>query len=485
LRNPDRELASPSAARLSGDDYQHVFTLMHAVRLLREDVWGIQKVAMEVDGAGNVDDLIVFYGDRPALYHQIKFSRQAGEPLEHTWFTDPGKAKKSPLKRFHESSIALAKDGVPPEMALVTNRILAAGDPVLEHLEGRDGRLTPRLSRPGVSAATKKARAGWAAELEISEAELFELLDHLRIEAGQGTLEVLRDRCGDVMMAAGLRGDADAVILGNGAIRDLIEAGHDHLDRDAMTAIVDRHGLRTEEQVALLDVAAIDRAPFAGTATAALDWVDYYEGTGPRERRRLVDPASAQKMGAELVEARRLIQAAGYSSLMMRGAFRLDVGFALGAEFADSAGFRVSYAQRDELWRSDADPERFDLAVSTEDRGRGTRIAVCVSVNHQIAEPVASYLASEGIEIARLIELTPAGGLGPKAIGGPAQASGCAHALVQAVRDNYQGVSEILLFLACPNGLAILLGNHWNRMPRTLVHADVNPGYEPTFQILG
>jgi hypothetical protein len=223
LRDPRRELASASAARLSGDDYQHLFTLMQAVRLLREDVWGVRRVLMEVDQAGNVDDLIIDYFDEPTLYHQIKFTRLAGEPLEHQWFTDPAGASRSPLQRFYRSFIDLTEDDVHPRMALVTNRTVAPGDPILRHIEGRDGLLTPRLAEVSAASESGKGRAVWAEHLGIPEEKLLELLDHLQIQTGVGSLEQLRDGCAQAMLAAGLRGDVEAVMIGHGAIRELIE----------------------------------------------------------------------------------------------------------------------------------------------------------------------------------------------------------------------------------------------------------------------
>lgn len=483
MRDPRRELASASAARLSGDDYQHLFTLMQAVRLLREDVWGVRRVMMEVDQAGNVDDLIIDYLDKPTLYHQVKFTRLAGKPLEHHWFTDSGSGKKSPLQRFHASFVELAGEGIPPEMALVTNRSIAPNDPVLRCLEGRDGLLTPRIARPDVPTVTKEARAEWAAHLGISDEELFELLDHLRIEASVGTLETLRDRCGEVMMAVGLRGDADAVALGADAIRDLIEAGHDELDADSVRDLVARHGLASAAEVALLEVAAIDHAPFAETATASLNWVTRYEGSEPRERRRLSDPAAAAEMARELATARKAIQAAGYTKVGMRGAFRLDVGFAVGAEFADTAGFQVAITQREEEWSSDGEAGPFVLEADHEEIGSGEELAVCLSISADVGPAAGEFIEGENLLVGALLNLRPGAGVDRTAIGSAAEARGCAQAALDAVRSHVAGSGRIHLFIAAPNGLAVLLGHIWNRLPPTQVYADLSPGYQPSFII--
>jgi hypothetical protein len=453
VRDPRRELASASAARLSGDDYQHLFTLMQAVRLLREDVWGVRRVMMEVDQAGNVDDLIIDYVDKPTLYHQVKFTRLAGEPLEHHWFTDSGAARRSPLQRFHRSFIDLTENGVRPHMALVTNRTVAPGDPILRHIDGRDGLLTPRLANAGPTSESGTERAAWADHLGIPEDQLLEMLDHLRVQAGVGSLEQLRDGCAQAMLAAGLRGDAEAVMIGHGAIRELIESGCDQLDAAAMRTLVEHHSLAGGRPVAQLHVAAIDRGPFTDSATVTIDWVDRYEGSEARDRRRLKDAVDAPaQMSAELGDARRAVEAAGYSDLSLGGAFRLDVGFALGAEFADTAGFQLSIKQRGEVWSSEGEREPFVLEASQRDIGRGEDLTVCLSISNEMADDVCAFIESEDLPVQRILVLAPAAGADRAAIPSAAQARGCAQTALDSIRSASAGVPQLHLSSVAPTG---------------------------------
>jgi hypothetical protein len=86
-------LPSASGARLAGDDYQHVLTWIHALKLLVID-GDVNRIEFEADNAGNVDDLIVHRVGQPALYHQIKFVVSQKQPLTHEWFTTPPKGSK-------------------------------------------------------------------------------------------------------------------------------------------------------------------------------------------------------------------------------------------------------------------------------------------------------------------------------------------------------------------------------------------------------
>ena len=99
-------LPAPSGARLAGDDYQHAFSLLYALKLLFDN-GNITKIEMEADGAGNVDDLVIYQRNAPTLYNQIKFVTSQS-PLTHTWFTTPPKrGQQTPLRRFYDSYLRL------------------------------------------------------------------------------------------------------------------------------------------------------------------------------------------------------------------------------------------------------------------------------------------------------------------------------------------------------------------------------------------
>lgn len=223
-------IPSASGARISGDDYQHLFAWLQALSLLRESDC-VERVALEVRDAGNVDDVVVFRsGDRPNLYHQVKFVVDHREHLTHEWFTTKSKdAKKTPLQRFHESFRKLSSAGGPPSMALVTNRPKAPDDPVLNLTSGRAGLLMPRLGAVGPGSEAGKVRAAWAEHVCVEGGELLEMLGQLEIRAGDESHARMSETCGWAMEAVGLRGDADAVETGIAEMRRLVAEGCEEL----------------------------------------------------------------------------------------------------------------------------------------------------------------------------------------------------------------------------------------------------------------
>lgn len=114
---------------------------------------------------------------------------------------------------------------------------------------------------------------------------MLEMLEHLRIYPGRGSLEELRHNCGIYMEAVGLRGDVAAASLGSNEIRQLIISGCSALEAEEMRQLVDRLGLRAASPRATLLIQAIDRYPWLETAVASVDWVDDFRGSEPRERR--------------------------------------------------------------------------------------------------------------------------------------------------------------------------------------------------------
>lgn len=485
MSTPEFKLADAVGARMLGDDYQHVLTLMHAIRLLIETS-GVISVGMEVDQAGNVDDLVVRFRDAPARYHQVKFSRTAGKVIDHAWFTDKGGAKKSPLQRFYESYRHLTTDAGPPEMALVTNRSAAADDPVLVMREGYDDRLVPRWALEKEGSKAGQLRATWADHLGISEAELLEMLKHLQIKLAQGSMKDLLERCGEVMLAAGLRHDENAISLGYNAIRTMIEEGCCELDREAMTALIERLEITAEEKMGTLLVQGMDHVPFADSATISIDWVELYEGQEATERRELKDPARVDDMLDDLRQARAEIEAAGHDRVLVVGAFRLGTAFAVGSQLTALAGFELAIKQGATTWTTDGEKATATVDTTIEALSGQDDIAVCVSISNDIAAEVTTYIEQSAAhsKVAKLVNVVPRGGPSRDALADDADARALTQAILDEIRTECRGIEgQLHLFISAPRALALMLGHVWNRVPATIVYEDLNPGYQATFRL--
>lgn len=481
-------IPSASGARLSGDDYQHVLTWLHALELLLVD-GGVSRIEFEADQAGNVDDLVVHRVNGTALYHQIKFVVAQSEPLTHKWFTTPPKrGKRSPLERFWESYLRLTtSDGKRPEMALHTNRLPAVDDPLLKHVSGTDCKLVPRLFGQKRGSAAGKIRREWAEHLGVEEDELAALLSHLSIRSGRAGLDDLERQCSWAMRAVGYRPDTAALLSAVGGLRKLIRTGVRELDANRMRRVGEELNLVSGEPRATLLIQMLAPDPWPETATASVDWVDLMEGGEPGSRRQLKDPSNwNERLKPELTLAVEKLKKHRLSEVDVQGTMRLSTGTLVGTMLSEVAGFKLAILGREGRWASDGCRERIDVIREWVEIGQGNDLAVVVAVSQQIAGDVAEFVRHKRIPIGDLVVYSPIGGSSRYSIKSPAAGLGLAVSISNAIREDTGALQEQLhLFQAGPLALAIMIGHLWNRMPATQLYDDLGPGagYAPTFLI--
>ena len=479
-----RNRPSPSGARLSGDDYQHLFTWLNALKLLlKED--GVIKVSFEVK-AGNVDDLVIHRSNAPSVYNQIKFAMTQRKPLTHKWFTTPSRpGALTPLQRFYDSMKTLTINGVPPEMALQTNRWPAAEDPLLKHVCGRSGKVVPRLAEATPKSASGKVRAEWAEHLKVGEGELIQMLEHLEIRAGREALDQLHVQCTWLMLAVGFRGDPEAVDIGVSEIRRLIGKGIRELDADDLMEIAHSKRLLGSKNRATLLIQSLESDPWPEAATAYIDWVDLFEGSDASSRRQLRRPDEWNtQMKPDLHTAVTKIKRQQYRDVFLAGTMRLSTGLMAGAQLSEVAGFSVSICGREGEWSSYS--EKINMEVIREEIkvGAGREIAMALSVSAQIHDDVLDYVHSAKLPIDHLIVYSPSSGISRQSIPGPKEGLALAHEISAMMRTDTRKVDGMVhFFQAGPLPLSVMVGHLWNRMPLTQLYDDLGPGrgYAPTF----
>jgi hypothetical protein len=120
---------SASGARLTGDDLQHAVAWHAALRTLVPHA-GVRSVTVEAASAGKVDDVVVTKATGPDDYLQVKATVSAERAATIGWLTQLSRSGgPSILQRFHRASRVLHRNGIHPELALVTNRSIHPDDP--------------------------------------------------------------------------------------------------------------------------------------------------------------------------------------------------------------------------------------------------------------------------------------------------------------------------------------------------------------------
>jgi SMODS-associated and fused to various effectors sensor domain len=478
---------SASAARLRGDDYQHLFAWYHALRAL-DPSSGVTGVEVEAVDAGNVDDLVVRRSNGADEFYQVKYSVDASSPINHDWFVTPtSKGGTSPLTKFWKSWKTLSNHAHAPHLALFTNRALDLNDPLLKLRDGHLGRLMPRAGEANPGSEAGKRRKAWADHLAVSESDLLEMLSNFDILTDQGAHAMLVTSTADRMAAMQLRYDDDGVAHGIEIARSWVTSGtRTVVDRTAIAAEIERRKLRGDIRRASLVVEGIDRWPFAEAATASANWVDLFVGDEPRVRRQLRDPTQWNgRIRDDLRRAESRVRGMGYDRVLVRGYMRLPSWFAVGAHFADSRGYRVATEQRGQLWSSDAESAECDVVTEHRNLDGGDDLALALSVTNDLSVDVENHVRSAALPIGRFVHIAVSPRLGHEAITSAGHARAWALKVRELVREEVRKapIPRLHLFMSGPAGAALLLGHIWNRVPSTQLYEDLNPGYAPTILI--
>lgn len=479
---------SASGARIRGDDYQHLFAWLQAMRALQPGS-GIISIGIEDPGAGSVDDVTVYWENGGREFFQAKSSVDGREVVSVEWLMKSSRAGgPSILQRFFSVWAGDPSSQQRPKLALVTNRPPAPEDPLIALRDGRDGTVARRLQEAGPKSKVGIARKKIAQHLGIEEEELLAFLGDASLRVGR-LYDELREQAWPLMYATGLRHDEEALVRGLSIVRGWVTDGKRRISVDEIRTAVTPLERPGELPAASLVIQAIDRDLMPESAAVVLDWVDLFPGSEPRTRRRPCDDSLwNHKFRLELREAARKLRAQGQRRILVRGYMRLPTWFATGVEFGRTAGFEVVTFQNGVPWSTDGKVGDFPTRVSVnKEVSSRTELALGIGVPVDLSEDVLTFLKKSVPEVGRLICIVPETGPGNLAIRSDAEARAWAlntRDMVRRIVRDYRP-PRLHLFLASPHGAVLLLGHLWDRMPPTQLYEDLGPldGYCLSFTV--
>ena len=478
---------SPSGARIAGDRYQWLVALQACVTVLHDAAAGTTNpavsVGVEVDDAGNVDDVVIRRLQPPHSYKQVKYAVDSRTPVNGDYLTAASRTGgPSILQKIAAAWRQLTDAGEPVELSIVTNRAPDPADPLISGRDARTRLLLPRAGKGGPASAQGRARAAWAKAAGLTEAELLELLAVLDFDLARDRMH-LEETVKLTMFAAGLRSDDLALATGADWVAEQVVAGRRELGLDAIQHAVTSRALRAGPARTIVSIATLVPDRLAAQAAYAIDWVDRFDGPDAYAKRRPRAPATWQQLQADIEDIPARLGAA--SHVAITGSLRLAPAFTVGAALRMVTNTDVAVMQRGTPWPSDA-PYRTPITpVATEyDIGQGEDVAIAIEVATTMTADVRAFLQDQHIPVGRLVVLGPPGGPRDNAVAGPEQASALAVGLRDAARRAAHGHPRVHLFLATPMGLALLLGHRWNRIAPTIVYEDLAAlGYEAAFTV--
>ncbi|MFJ9680974.1 SAVED domain-containing protein [Streptomyces sp. NPDC101194] len=486
--------AGPTSVRTTGDYYQWLVAWEACLTLLRETIARshnpVRAVGVELDGVGNLDDVVLLRDAPPNTYKQVKYAVDSTTPVNEEYLTKPSaNGGPSILKKIARTWKKLTADGSSADLRLVTNRAADPEDDLVAGRDARTGLLMPKAAVGGARSDRGKARTRWAQEAGLTEAELIDLLSVLRFDL---PLDMVwyQENLRLLMAVTGLRHDQRALEEGAGWVAKMVREGRRELTLAMIEAAVSDLDLKAGPARAVLSIATLKPDPLASDADHAIDWVDRFDGDSDYTKRRPLSPNTWAQL-QEDIEAAPGHLPPGTTAISVTGSIRLAPAFLVGTTFRMVTGTDLAAVQRgragSQLWSTN-DPFNTALVpgVIEHEIGQGDEIAVAIAVATDPTEDVLEYLREQNLPIGKLIVLTP-----PSSTANDSSVpdSTTANALAVGIRDHLRRstrrVRRIHLFLACPMGLAVLLGNRWNRLCQTVVYEDikVGDGYEAAFTV--
>lgn len=465
-----------SGVRGEGDDYQHLVTLNEVLRATRGN--GISAMTVEADGAGNVDDIVLHNQHGPFRYTQVKHAVDAQTPVSAAYLLKPTrKGQRSLLRRFHDSWRDLRRNGR-PEMFLVTDRGVDPHDDVFKMLDRKTSLLVPDFADKTFGAH----RAAWANHLEIGEDELLELLGCLRFKTGREMVDE-RELAQIQLAALGLADDRRAIDSAMAFVREWVQQRDRTMRVDEMAAALTGRVGRQAEPRGLLVVEGIGDHTDPDMADVRLRFVELYDGDGPYTRTSLRDDVDWQEaVWPELRNAADTFKGRGIRDVVVDGAMRLPMWFGVGCALRGVEGFNVSMNQNGQIWSSADFGISPAMAIEAEEISGDPRVAVVVSIATDASKVALEHAKSLGV--GRVVLVAPESGARNGVVQDGPTASAMAEGIRNAVRDNLDGRTlEVHLYLATPAGLALVLGNRWNRLRPTVVYEWTPAGYAKTLEI--
>jgi SMODS-associated and fused to various effectors sensor domain len=472
------------AAVIAGLEFQHLIAWCEVLRAI-QPASGVAAMTVEALEAGNVDDIVIEYDSAPFRFLQAKHAVDATTPVGTQWLIS-GSGARTLLQRFHDSWQRLRAAGHEPAMELVTDREIDPHDPLLRVLDRDTELLVPQISNPGPRSDIGRARKAWAEHLEVPEDNLIEMLGSLRFRTGRSALDE-RNRAADLMWGHGFVHDPAAVDAGVGAIRSWVRERDRRLTLDKVRQLVADTTTPAQDPAAVLVVEAIDSDPHPEDATFRLRWVELFAGSDAMTRRDLRDPADWSRIESQLAEAADALRGMGMQRVLVRGAMRQAILFAVGATLREVAGFKLGYQQRGALWDTEDVGVALPLTTQSIETTQGSDVAVVVAIAADALSEVQSYVATAAIPVDWIVAVSPVSGPRDRSIEDGATAVATATAIRNEVRTILGNLDaeRIHLFLAGPGGMALLLGHRWNALRPTVVYEylGAGAGYAPTLTV--
>jgi hypothetical protein len=461
-------MGNESGPRLSGDDYQHLYSWYELLRL-----WDAGSEydhgQLEHPRAGAADDVTLHPktgSAAPTRFTQVKWHGTRRQPYSFASMIRSTRRGKSLLRKLFESWEGLRGSGL-LDIRLVSNGS-AAAHPDLGAYIADGGELTEAFFTSKAPTVVQ-ARERWIKETGGSPSDAIAFFRDLRLQLGYGGTEWLREQFDNAMRARGLLAGERARRNVMGELRERIQRGGTwkQITREELLKIADSCALwadAAEAPKVSLWIHGWARQRYDAPPTYELDWTSYFD----RDQRRIPPPdVWTNTLLPELREVRSAIEDDPEGRFIdLHGKMPLSLALAVGFTFPTVRGFRFRTEQPTrgdiELWVSSV-PESdaaFRLVAEGGTPGKAVVLGLCVTGPAQSDVVRLSW----DIDADAWVYAEPSRGARQDVVKDASDAVALvrsAKELIRDVRERYR-TREIHLALYGPVALALFLGQALN-----------------------
>jgi hypothetical protein len=493
-------MANAVAARLKGDDYQHLFAWLHALELLMPQRC-VVKVIVEDAKALSADDVTLLREDgahAPDEYHQIKNHVDHRSGYSVDILVEQIKTESSLLQKWFRSWEVLlaARPCRRVEIVIVSNWGWVPGDELAGFIDGQFNGLKDEFFTASANEKAGKLRAKLASHIGSTPERFNEFARALRFHFGYACWHVMAERAAERMEHHGLKHDENALLITVGIVRGWVKAGRQEIGKDALKDTIAHHDLwlpKEARPAVNIYLTTIKNQQFDVLPDYVLDWRKYFMGNPAVRGHETLDPTDWNgKMLPELrnIEARvssetnkRLVRARGLS--------RLSAWFAFGYIFCDVARYTIEVDQQGQLWQSDAQPSADFILTSNGLFGEaldseGGTVAVGISVSVDLEGDIRRHVQRRTERINALLFVRPTRNLDRHCVRDVGDAVALADGAKSMIRDfaKHYGAERVLLYYVGPLSGACFLGHRLNAVCREIQIMEwSDPNYVPSFSL--
>lgn len=463
------------AARISGDDYQARFFWYQAAQLLYADS-RIEKVIIEHDEACHIDDIAVYFKapgrrdsahDSAADFFQVKYHVDQKRSYSAKMMLDPtiiGSTAKSLLQRFFEAYLAL-KGSIPWfTLNLVSNWIWESNDNLAKSIRD-SGALPDEFFCASNKSQLGKIRDAWTDHLGTDTATFSEFGRRLRLKLNYFGNNDLNSALSDRLFRAGL------VPIDSGCLvcpyddlaRKLIVSGSTSFDTASLLSLCNRENL-IQNPAAPRSVRTIGVRSFLPFAESMENETDAFvcvsENFDGRHARSDNSWGIASLSIKKFIDSQRgLINKDHKVLLDCHPSLALLTGYMITSRApAYPAGQRPKQDIQKPSAHIGTSSKDLWIQKATSVLADSSNLAVIISVTHQIAPDVHSFIREQKFDSVSILELTPATGIGPSSVKDADHALGLATSLIQIIRDYKINGKRTQIFMSAPNFLTFFIG---------------------------